>query len=248
MDERGADEVVLRPSPFWRALAGAFHVPAGIVFLLRTPKLWPLAALPAGLAAFLLLSGLLAGLFAVPLVDELIAPERDEGGPIGLLFAAAVWAALPITGMLLGLAIALLLASPILERLSQAVERQVRGESNATGQGLAWEAAQSLRGALYFALRTPGVFLLSLVPIVGPVLAAFWGAHALAFQLTEAPLQRMGMGFWERRNWHRRHRAESLGFGLAGLVTLFVPLANLLLAPALAVGATRLVLELQDQP
>lgn len=235
-----------RPGPFWRALAGAFHVPAGILFLLRAPRLWPLAALPVALTAFLLLSGLLAGLFAVPLVDELITSERDEGGLIGLLFAAAVWAALPITGMLLGLALALLLASPILERLSQAVERQVRGESIGAGQGLAWEAAQSLRGALYFALRAPGVFLLSLVPIVGPVLAAFWGAHALAFQLTEAPLQRMGLDFWERRSWHQRNRAESLGLGLAGLATLFVPFANLLLAPALTVGATRLVLELQE--
>ncbi len=46
--------------------------------------------------------------------------------------------------------------------------------------------------------------------------------------------------------WHRRYRAESLGFGLAGLVILFLPLANLLLVPALAVGATRLVLELQE--
>ena len=46
MDERGQGESG-RPGPFWRALAGAFHVPAGIAFLLRTPKLWPLAALPA---------------------------------------------------------------------------------------------------------------------------------------------------------------------------------------------------------
>jgi uncharacterized protein involved in cysteine biosynthesis len=223
-------------------------VPAGILFLLRAPRLWPLAALPVALTAFLLVAGLLAGAFAVPLVDELIAPKRDDGGALGLLIAAAVWVALPVSGLLLGLALALLLASPILERLSRAVERQVRGESpEAAVQGLAWEVAQSLRGALYFAVRTPGVFLISLVPLLGPVLAASWGAHALAFQLTESPLQRLGLDFWERRSWHKRHRAESLGFGLAGFVTLFVPFANLLLAPVLTVGATRLVLELQDE-
>ena len=162
--------------------------------------------------------------------------------------AAAVWGGLPIAGLLLGLALALLLAAPILERLSQAVERHVRGEAAGPAQGgLAWGAAQSLRGALYFAARTPGVFLVGLLPFVGPPVAALWGAHALAFQMTEPPLQRQGLDFWARRMWHRRYRAESLGFGFTGLVILFLPLANLLLVPALAVGATRLVLELQDE-
>src|SRR5262245_48163135 len=115
MDEP-AKQDVRRPGPFWRALAGAFHVPAGIVFLLRTPKLWPLAALPAVLAAMLLLGGLVAGLFAVPLVDELIAPRGGDATALSLLIAAAIWVALPITGLLCGLALALLLASPILER------------------------------------------------------------------------------------------------------------------------------------
>lgn len=246
MGERGDGEPA-RPGPLWRALAGAFHVPAGIAFLVRAPRLWLLAALPAGLTAVLLVFGLLAGLFAVPFVDELIAPQREERGLLALLFAAAIWGGLPVAGLLLGLALALLLASPILERLSWAVERHVLGQAiDARQGGLAWEVSQSLRGALYFAARTPGFFLVSLVPFVGPVLGALWGAHALAFQMTEPPLQRQGLDFWARRMWHRRYRAESLGFGLAGLVTLFLPLANLLLVPALAVGATRLVLELQE--
>jgi uncharacterized protein involved in cysteine biosynthesis len=54
------------------------------------------------------------------------------------------------------------------------------------------------------------------------------------------------MGFGARRAWHRKWRPESLGFGLVGLVTLIVPFANLLLAPALAVGGTLLVLELEE--
>jgi CysZ protein len=81
--------------------------------------------------------------------------------------------------------------------------------------------------------------------LVGPVLAALWGAHALAFQAGDAALGRRGLTFREKRAWHRRWRAESEGFGLAGLVTLLVPFANLLLAPALAVGATLLVLDLE---
>lgn len=226
MGERG-DAEPARPGPIWRALAGAFHVPAGIAFLLGTLKFWPLAAYPAGLTAILLLLGLLGGLFAVPFADDLITPQGEERGVSALLLAAAVWAGLPIAGLLLGLALALLLASPILERLSWAVERHVRGEAiDARQGGFVWEASQALRGALYFAARTPGVFLVSLVPFVGPALGALWGAHALAFQMTEPPLQRQGLDFWARRMWHRRYRAESLGFGLAALVILFLPLVE----------------------
>jgi CysZ protein len=227
-------------------LAGAFHVPAGMWFLLRNPRLWPLALLPVALTGVLLVAGLVGGIFAVPFAGDLIAPRRD-GSVLGLLLEAAVWAALPLTGLLMGLALALLLASPLLERLSIAVERLLRGEPAALPQNLAWEVAQSLKSALYLALRAPFVFVFGLVPVVGPILAALWGAHALAFQVTESPLQRAGKDFWQRRRWHREHRAESLGFGLAGFLSLFVPLANLLLAPALVVGATRLVLELEQE-
>lgn len=235
-----------RPGRLRRAAAGAWHVPAGLAFLLRTPGLWPLAVLPVVLAALLLLGGLLAGLFAVPFADEIVAPAQVRGEVAGLLFAAALYVGLPAAGLVLGLALALLLAAPILERLSLEVERLTRGEVGSAALGLGWEVLQSLRGALYFALRTPGMFLVSLVPVVGPVLGAFWGAHALAFQATESPLQRQGLDFWGRRLWHRRNRAESLGFGAAGLAMLLVPLANLLLVPALTVGATRLVLELLE--
>jgi len=46
--------------------------------------------------------------------------------------------------------------------------------------------------------------------------------------------------------WHRRYRAESIGFGLAGLVTLFVPVLNLLIGPVLATGGTLLVIEFEE--
>lgn len=236
-----------RPGRLRRAAAGAWHVPAGIVFLLRRPRLWGLAALPIALAALLLVAGLLAGLFALPFADELLAPSHQTRDLGGMLFAGALYVGLPIGGMLLGLGLALLLASPVLELLSREVERLVRGLAREDSPGLGWEIAQSLRGALYFALRAPGMFLVGLVPLVGPVLGALWGGHALAFQMTEAPLQRQGLDFFARRLWHRRNRAESLGFGLTGFVTLFVPFANLLLLPALTVGATRMVIELEDE-
>lgn len=235
------------PGALRRAAAGAFFVPAGFFLVLRKPRLWPYAVLPAFVAVAFMTAGFVLGLFAIPGIEALFAP-RFERVPLLLRVPAlvAIWITCLGSGLLLGLALALLVTAPILERFSRRVERVVRGRAGDHDQGLGWEVGQSVRSAAYFLAAAPGVFLVGLVPLVGPVLAALWGAHALAFQQTEAPLTRRGLSFDSRREWHRRWRPESLGFGLAGLVTLLVPLANLLLAPALTAGATLLVLELES--
>lgn len=237
----------ISPGLFMRLGAGAWHVPAGFVFLLRNPPLWPLAILPAALAALCLALGLVAGYFSIPPLESLLIPGRDRVPDwLNLVLTLVLWAGALAAGMALGLAVALLLSAPALERLSRQVEARVRGRASDLSRGTGWELAQSLRGALYFLAAAPGILLLSVLPLVGPLLGALWGAHALAFQQTEAPLARRGLDFASRREWHRCWKAESLGFGLAGLVTLVVPLANLLLTPVLAVGGTLLVLELEE--
>ena len=229
-----------------RAAAGAWHVPAAFVFLLRRPALWGLTVLPAALAGVLLVAGVTAGLYAAPSAESALAPGRGTLPDwLGLAIAVGLWVGMMVGGAIAGLAAALLLAAPLLDRLSRRVEALVQNSVPAAATGLRWEAMQSVRGALYFLAAAPGVFALGLLPLIGPPLGALWGAHALALQETDGTLSRRGLGFDARREWHRRWRPESLGFGFAGLVALAVPFANLLLAPALSVGATRLVLELE---
>jgi len=91
-----------------------------------------------------------------------------------------------------------------------------------------------------------GLFLLGFIPFVGPFLSLVWGARAVAMQMTDPALTRRGMSFRDKRRWHRQWRAETLGFGLAGMLGFVVPLANLLLGPALVTGGTLLVLELEE--
>ena len=235
------------PGTLRRAAAGAWHVPAGFVFLLRNPRLLSLALVPALLAVFGIMGGFLLGILLGPEVGARFAPSNDQVAPwLGLLVSLLLWAATIGASVALGFAVALVLAAPILEYLSRRVEARVRGRADEEDKGLQFAVAQSLRGAFYFLLATPGVFLLGLIPLVGPVLAALWGARALSFQFTDPALSRRGLAFRDKRTWHRRWLAESEGFGLAGLVTLLVPLANLFVAPALAVGGTLLVLELED--
>jgi CysZ protein len=235
-----------RPGLLGRAAAGAWHVPAGLALLVGRPALWPLAALPALLAAALLVLGAAGGVFAVPHVDQFLTGGRPAQGALDLIETVAIWLVTPLAGALSGLGLALLASAPILERLSRRVEIELVGHAAESGRGLAWEVRQGLRGAAYVLLRAPFVLLTALVPLVGPLIAALWGAHVVTIQMAEAPLARRGLDFHERRAWHRNHRAESLGFGLAAVFMLAVPLANLLLAPGLAVGATRLVVELSE--
>ena len=230
-----------------RAAGGAFHVIAGFAFLLRRPRLWPLAILPALTAAVCITAGVFAGLFAIPWLEQSLLPGGGKVTGLGsLVLTLAIWVGAVVAGAVTGLAVALLLAAPILELLSRKVEAYVRVDVLEPEGGWKWELAQSFKGALYFVGAAPGVLLLSLIPVIGPPLGMLWGAHALALQQTDVPLARRGLAFGARRAWHRKWRAESLGFGLLGLVTLVVPLANLLLAPALAVGGTLLVLELEE--
>jgi CysZ protein len=236
-----------RPSLPLRAAAGAWHVPAGFGFLLRRPGLWPLAVLPVVLAVVLVFLGLVLGVFAGARVEARFAPAPGSLPvfvelPVSLL----LWTASLGSGVFLGLGIALVLASPILDQLSRQVEAQARGRVGDSGKGLRWETGQAVRGSLYFLAAAPGVFLLGLVPIVGPFLSVAWGGRAVAFQMTDPALSRRGLSFREKRGWHRAWRAESMGFGLAGMVVILVPFANLLLGPALVTGGTLLVLDLED--
>jgi len=236
-----------RPGIFRRAAAGAWHVPAGFVFLARTPKLWPLVILPAFLAVACVIGGAVLGLFAIPFLEKVLVPgEGKIAEQLGFVLTLALWVGTLMAGMILGLAVALLLSAPILERISRDVEARVRGEAVEHRRGLGWEMLQAFKGSMYFVLAAPIALLFSLIPLVGPVAGSLWGAHALAFQTTDVPLARRGRDFGQRRAWHRRYRAESIGFGLAGLVTLIVPLAIFLIGPALAVGATLLVLEFEE--
>jgi CysZ protein len=220
---------------------------AGFGFLLRRPKLWPLAILPALLAVVCLIGGVLLAVYSVGWIERAFLPGQAKMTAAGFLITMTIYIGTIIAGLVLGLAVALLLSAPVLESLSSRVDALVRGEPVVRSRGWKWEMAQAFRGTLYFLAAAPGVFLLNLLPIVGPPLALLWGSYALAFQQTDAALARRGLDFAARRDWHRYWKLESIGFGLAGLVTLIVPLANFLVGPALAVGGTLLVLELEDQ-
>ncbi len=247
MREQRTGPAPARPGFVRRTVAGAWHVPAGFGFVLRRPRLWPLAALPTVLAIVLMAAGLIVSIYAVPDVVAAFAPTPGKAPewlelPVSLLLSMATVGC----GVFLGLGIALLLTAPLLDRLSRRVEALAGGRVDDAGRGLRFEIAESLRGALYFLVAAPGVLLLGLIPVIGPILSALWGARAVAFQMTDPALSRRGLAFRDKRRWHREWLFETEGFGLAGMVGVLVPFANFLLAPALVAGGTLLVLDLEQ--
>lgn len=233
-----------RPGLLVRLAAGAWHVPAGVIFLLRRPALWGLAVLPSILGTVGLASGLVLGVLLAPSVAGRLALGR--GGltdAFDLLLEFGVWVGTVGLGLVLGLGASCLVTAPLLERLSVKVELEEKGVVQTSGSFLAIFARAS-----YMPAAAPLVLLISLIPVVGPLLGVIVSAHALAAQETAPALARTGRGFRAQREWHRHWWAEGLGFGLAGLVLLPIPLVDFLLPPVLVVGATRLVLELQSEP
>jgi CysZ protein len=239
-------ETSRRPGFVRRLAAGAWHVPAGFAIILRSPRLWPLAVLPVAFAVVLMFLGGVLGVFLIPWADTRFAPPAGARPVwVELPTSLLLWTAMVGSGVFLGLGLALLLSTPALEQLSRQVEARVRGVAVDSSHGLVWELAQSFQGGFYFLLAAPGVLLLGLVPVVGPFLSALLGGRAVALQMTDPALTRRGLSFKERWRWHREWRLESQGFGLAGMIGLLVPFANLLLGPALVAGGTLLVVSLE---
>ena len=119
----------------------------------------------------LLVGGLFLAAWASPWIESRVAPEPLATPILQLARSFLIALAALSAGAALGFGAALILMAPILDRLSRRVEAKARGFLDDRGQGLAWEVAQSLRGALYFLAAAPGIFVLAFIPILGPILA-----------------------------------------------------------------------------
>ena len=237
-------------TPVVRFLAGVSYIPGGVVFLLRNPRLWPVAISPLIVAAILLMIGIFSGAFWAGRVEQSLFGGSLRASPAWFSFVVVtgLWAGSLAAGAIIALAVAFALLGPLFEKLSQRVE-ELSGLAVRGSKGLHWELVQSVKTAAYFALSAPIAILLGLIPFLGPILALGFTGHRVAFQSTDSVLLRRGMDFLERQAFHRRFRPETVGFGVASV--LLFPLMTVLAVPVFVVAATRLVNDLEavrDQP
>lgn len=204
--------------------------------------------IPATISLLIILIGFS---FASELIDEAGKSLRSS---LPQWLAFLEWFLIPLL-YLLGIALsawlfgflAVILASPFLGALANAVERKVYGTAPPDDAGL-WRGlldglAREGRKLAYHLPRLLIVFVLTLIPVVNLVSPLLWlvfGAWTMAVQFCDYPGENRQQPFSATLAQLRAHRAAALGFGICACLALAVPLLNFLLIPVAVSGGTLL--------
>jgi CysZ protein len=171
-----------------------------------------------------------------------MADLLDKSPPLG-------WIALVIFSGL-GAVVMFLVVQPLLnavfvDRLSERVEREVRGTAPAapfiasTGRAIVHGL---LKLVLYGLAVAIGLTLTALTGIGSLVGLAFAGLF-LAYDGFDYPLSRRGAGFGAKWGYLVRHPGLTIGYGAGATVLYLIPFAIFVAPPFAAVGATLAFLE-----
>ncbi len=242
-------------------LTGAFCLPRGLRRFLGTPGLRLRGIVPAVLT-LLLVSALFGGLLAsLPFLVGALTPFADRWDPDQrtLLQLGVGTAITALAGMLLLVSFVTLtnlVGQPFYEQISDGVERRLGppppGADTSWWRTLPAATAQSVATVLMAVALTVPVLPFGLIPVVGQAIVSTWGAlvggFMLALELTGIPLERRRFGFRDRIRFVWRHRAYTVGFGLAVFLLFLVPLMGALAMPGAVVGGTLLVRRLTGMP
>jgi CysZ protein len=166
----------------------------------------------------------------------------DKSPPVG-------WIALVFFSGL-GAVVVFLVVQPLLnavfvDRLSERVERDVRGAAPAepfvasTGRAIVHGLLKLVLYALAVAI---GLALTALTGIGSVVGLAFAGLF-LAYDGFDYPLSRRGAGFGAKWGYLLRHPGLTIGYGAGATVLYLIPFAIFVAPPMAAVGATLAFLE-----
>jgi CysZ protein len=226
--------------------AGVRALMGGLGFVVSTPRVWPLAMVPALFAAVLF-----AGSAALAIWSGGLFVERvlDPSSAVATWFLrVVVW----IAGLVVGFVVALSLAAPA---SGFALEAIARRQESALG-GRSWPdqpfvagTLRSLRVSLAaLALSLPVLALLALLTLVFPPAAIVTVPLKLlvtglvaANDLLDHPFGIRGLDVHARVAFMRSNFWAVVGFGVSAAALLLVPGMALLLLPFGAAGATRLV-------
>jgi CysZ protein len=202
-------------------------------------RLWPYLLLPLLLDFALAAATMIA---SARYWREELAATLTTSPVIGWIFLAVM--------TVLGGVVLFLVAQPLLlavfdDRLSERVERSVRGTAPevpfmaSTGRALVHGL---LKLVLYGLALVVGLGLTA-ISGVGSLVGVGLGAIFLAYDGFDYPLSRRGASFGKKWAYLARHPAQTLGFGLGATVLYLIPLAVFVAPPFVAAGATLIFLE-----
>jgi CysZ protein len=202
-------------------------------------RLWPYLLLPILLDLVLGAATMLA---SARYWREELAATLTTSPVIGWIFLGVM--------TILGGVVLFLVAQPLLlavfaDRLSERVERSLRGTAPAvpffasTGRALVHGL---LKLVLYGLALVVGLGLTA-VSGVGSLVGVALGALFLAYDGFDYPLSRRGASFGKKWAYLARHPGQTLGFGLGATVLYLIPLGVFVAPPFAAAGATLAFIE-----
>ncbi len=145
--------------------------------------------------------------------------------------------------------VANLLASPFNGMLAQAVESRLTGrEAEAATVGAIMKdvgvaIGSELRKLGYILVRIVPLLILFIVPVVGPLVWAVFSAWMLAISYVDYPMGNHGYSFPEQRRVLAERRWLALGFGLAVMAAMAIPVVNFIVMPCAVAGVTAMWVE-----
>ncbi|GAA4885196.1 EI24 domain-containing protein [Actinomycetospora straminea] len=233
----------------------------GAVTVLRTPRLLLLGAIPALIVSVLYVGALATLVVWLPDLAAALTPFADGWSETGrsltrIAAGAAIVAAAGAVAVVTFVAVTLAVGGPFYERLAEIVDDEVGAVPAVRETSWVGSVARGARdGLLLVALSVLAaipLFLLGLVPVVGPVLgpaaAALVGGRLLMIELTAPALQRRGLDFRARRRLLRTRRAATWGVGVPTYLLAAIPFVAILAIPAASAAATLLARELRGEP
>lgn len=229
----------------------------GIGYVIGRPRLFGMAMIPPLITSVLFVVLLAVIGSNVGALATWATPFLTDGGRwTGLLrgLAAALLLALSVLLMVLTFAaLTLLIGAPLYDKISERIDDELGREHVEVG-----EAVHRMLGrATGQALVTVGItlvggllcFLIGLIPVIGALIgwvaSALFGGWMIAREVTTPALERRGLlGLSEKGALLRSRRALVLGFGVPTFWLLAIPFVSILAFPAAIAGGTLLVRQL----
>lgn len=245
--------------------AGFAAYPRGLVWLWRHKRYLMMSLLPAPIGALVIASALVAAwvhwthlLMWFGITKTFLGENSGAGASFGAdagewLRLLVFYARQVVLGLgvvvgagLGGVIVMAIVASPIYEAISMAVEKECQlGSRESKGIGF-WRALWLIKEELKKVLLIVALTVVSLVlPLIMPafgVLVPILAAFLVACDVVDYPMARRGLHFDQRMAFMRREWRRLLGFG----VWLAIPVLNWLTIPLAVAGGTILYWEATD--
>jgi len=150
----------------------------------------------------------------------------------------------------------LALGSPIYDRISEAVDRELGGTRPPLDESVATSVQRTVRQSVALIAASlvgaGALLLLGLIPVVGQIAGALgsasFGGWMLCLELVGSPLERRHiLTIADRRAVLRRRRFRTLGLGIPTFLLLSIPFVAVVLFPAATAAGTILARQLLDE-